>query len=357
MDEIIHHEQSLAQILKFVAPGTPLREGIENVLSAKTGGLIVVGYNASMERIVDGGFRIDCKFSPASLYELAKMDGAIVLDNEGKNILISNAQLMPDPTTFSSETGMRHRTAERVARQTSSLVIAISQRRNVITLYKGDLRYVLKDIGVILTKGNQAIQTLDKYKSVLMQSITDLSVLEFENLVTIQEVLLVIHRIEMVVRIKSEILGYINELGTEGRLLRLQLRELLVSIEEEAAHIIKDYAKAELTEPYTILGQLQSLSNQELLDDSILLKLLGYSPNTNVDEIVCPRGYRVLHKIPRLPTHIIENVINHFNHLKHILTSSVEDLDVVEGIGEVRARKIKSGLMNIRRQLTIDRDV
>ncbi|MFC4323866.1 DNA integrity scanning diadenylate cyclase DisA [Litchfieldia salsa] len=357
MDEIIHHEQSLARILKFVAPGTPIREGIENVLSAKTGGLIVVGYNSPMERIVDGGFHINCIFSPASLYELAKMDGAIVLDDDGKNILISNAQLMPDPTTFSSETGMRHRTAERVARQTGNLVIAISQRRNVITLYKGDLRYVLKDIGVILTKGNQAIQTLDKYKSVLKQSIKDLSALEFESIVTFQEVVLVIHRIEMVVRIKSEILCYINELGTEGRLLSLQLKELLVSIEEEAASIIKDYSKGNSTDPYLILDQLQTLSNKELLDDFILLKLLGYSPITNLEEIVYPRGYRVLHKIPRLPSHIIENVTNHFKHLKHILTSSVEDLVEVEGIGEVRAKKIKSGLQYLKKQLTIDREI
>ncbi|WP_078543172.1 DNA integrity scanning diadenylate cyclase DisA [Litchfieldia alkalitelluris] len=357
MDEIIHHEKNLAQILKFVAPGTPIREGIENVLSAKTGGLIVIGYNSQMERIVDGGFEIDCSFSPASLYELAKMDGAIILDDAGAKILIANAQLMPDPSTYSAETGMRHRTAERVARQTGNLVIAISQRRNVITLYKGGLTYVLKDIGVILTKGNQAIQTLDKYKSVLEQSITNIGALEFENLVTFKDIIQVLHRIEMVVRIKSEILCYVNELGTEGRLLSLQLDELLVSIEEEAALILKDYSKDPVANPYSILDQLQTLSNKELLDDMIILKLLGYSPLTNMDEIICSRGYRILNKIPRLPSHIIENVVIHFKKLKLILHSTVEELDEVEGIGEVRAKNIKAGLKRIKNQLSIDREI
>jgi len=357
MDEIQYSDKTLSQVLQFVAPGSPLRVGIENVLRANTGGLIVVGYNNLMKQIVDGGFHIDCKFTPASLYELAKMDGAIILNEIGSKILIANAQLMPDPKTLSSETGMRHRTAERVARQTGNLVIAISQRRNVITLYQGEFRYALKDIGVILTKGNQAIQTLDKYKSVLNQAITDLGLLEFEELVTLSEVLEVLHRIEMVVRIKSEILCYINELGTEGRLLRLQLTELLVNVEEEAALILKDYLHDKNSDPYSVLEQLQQLSNNELLDDTVLLKLLGYPHLTDVEEIVSPRGYRLLNKVPRLPPLIIENLVQRFHTLKNILAATVEDLDSVDGIGEVRAKKIKEGLKNINKQLLIDRKI
>lgn len=175
----------------MIAPGTPLREGLDNVLGAKTGALIVIGYDEGVREIVDGGFHIDCPFTPAYLYELAKMDGAIILSNDGKRILYANAQLVPDSAIPSTETGIRHRTAQRTARQTGKLVVSISQRRNIITLYKGNFRYALKDMGVILTKANQAIQTLEKYKSVLDQTTTNLTALEFEELVTLSEVALV----------------------------------------------------------------------------------------------------------------------------------------------------------------------
>lgn len=186
----------IQNLLKLVAPGTPLRAGIDNVLRANTGGLIVLGYNNEMMNIVDGGFFINSDFSPAYLYELAKMDGAIILSEDGKRILYANTQLVPNNNISSSETGIRHRSAERVAKQTGNLTISISQRRNVITLYQGEYRYSLKDIGVILTKANQAIQTLEKYKSVLDQSITNLGALEFEQLVTFSDLVQVIHRIQ-----------------------------------------------------------------------------------------------------------------------------------------------------------------
>lgn len=182
-------QQSVSDILRFISPGTPIREGIENVLRANTGGLIVVGYNEKVKSLVDGGFAINCSFSPSFLYELAKMDGAIILNETGSKILFANAQLAPDPAVPSTETGMRHRTAERVAKQTKTLVIAISQRRNIITLYQGNFRYALNDIGLMLTKANQAIQTLEKYKFVFEQSVINLSVLEFEESVTYNDFL------------------------------------------------------------------------------------------------------------------------------------------------------------------------
>ncbi|OIJ17650.1 DNA integrity scanning protein DisA [Anaerobacillus alkalilacustris] len=345
-------------VLKIVAPGSPLREGIDNVLRAKTGGLIVLGYNNEMMNIVDGGFFINCEFSPAYLYELAKMDGAIILSEEGDRILYANTQLVPNPTIPSTETGIRHRTAERVARQTGNLVISISQRRNVITLYQGESRYSLKDIGVILTKANQAIQTLEKYKSVLDQGITNLGALEFEELVTFQEVSQVIHRVEMVLRIKSEILNYVNELGDEGRLISMQLEELVSNIEKEAGLLIKDYIKDQNSDEQHILKQLKKLSNEELLEDQIIVKLLGYSKNLNLSEhTITPRGYRILHKIPRIPPLVVENLIDKFENITQIMRASIEELDEVEGIGEARARKIKEGLTRIQEQLFIDRHI
>lgn len=348
---------NMKDILKMIAPGTPLREGVDNVLRARTGGLIVLGNRDEVEDVVDGGFYIRTPFSPAYLYELAKMDGAIILNESGTEILYANAQLIPDSAIESHETGMRHRTAERVARQTGSLVIAISQRRHVITLYKGNIRYALKEIGVILTKANQAIQTLEKYRHELKQSITNLGALEFEELVTLQEVIQVLHRVEMVLRIKNEMRSYIDELGTEGRLIELQLKELIANIEEEAALLIKDYCKDSDTDPDYVLDEIQKSSKTVLMDDTAILKLLGYSASTKVEQGVAPRGYRILKKVPRLPAQIVENLILYFQSFNPIVKASIDALIQVDGVGEVRANNIKEGLTRIQEQLLIDRNI
>ena len=348
-------EQSINEVLQFIAPGTPIREGIDNVLRANTGGLIVVGYNDKVKSIVDGGFEINCPFSPSFLYELAKMDGAIILNELGNKILFANAQLAPNSEISSTETGMRHRTAERVARQTKSLVIAISQRRNVITLYQGNFRYSLKDISVILTKANQAIQTLEKYKVVLEQSITNLSILEFEESVTYNDFLLVLHRFEMVLKIKNELLTFLHELGTEGRLIRLQMNEILMELEEETLLIIKDYAFERDIKAREVLQRMQAMTASGNIEDTVLLKLMGYLGYVHLEENKKPRGYRILHKIPRLPSIIIENLISSFGELSKIMMATVEELDEVEGIGEVRAKKIKEGFKLVKDRLYTDR--
>jgi diadenylate cyclase len=353
-----YDENFINEVLRLVSPGTPLREGIDNVLRAGTGGLIVLGYNNDMMNIVNGGFFINTDFSPAYLYELAKMDGAIILSEDGSRILYANTQLVPENAIESTETGIRHRTAQRVARQTGNLVISISQRRNVITLYQGEYRYALKDIGVILTKANQAIQTLEKYQSVLQQSLTNLGALEFEELVTFQEVSQVMHRIEMVLRIKGEILNYVNELGDEGRLISMQLEELVMNTEQEALLLIKDYTKESDHSPKDTLRRLKRLSNDELLDDNVIVKLLGFGKITNLSEYALyPRGYRLLNKIPRIPLVVIDNLIEQFGELPQIARASTQALDEVDGIGEARAKKIKDGLTRIQEQLFIDRHI
>lgn len=350
-------DNALSEILQFISPGTPLREGIDNVLRAGTGGLIVVGHNEKVQEVVDGGFEIDCKFSPSSLYELAKMDGAIILNEMGSKILYANAQLAPDPTVPSSETGMRHRTAERVAKQTKTLAIAISQRRTVITLYQGNLRYSLKDISVILTKANLAIQTLEKYKIVLEQSINNLGLLEYEELVTYNDLLQVLHRYEMVLRIKNELLAYLCELGVEGRLIRLQMQELMTNIEKEGINLLKDYMKDSNGQAKAVMDRFQELVKSGVIEDADLLKLLDFHGYVHLDEAISPRGYRILSRIPRLPPVIIENLVQRFNKLSRIVSATVTELDEVEGIGEIRAKKIKEGLKRIWDQLISDRKI
>ncbi|HEY3365090.1 MAG TPA: DNA integrity scanning diadenylate cyclase DisA [Symbiobacteriaceae bacterium] len=345
------------KVLRTVAPGTPLREGLESILRARTGGLIVVSDKPEAMSLVDGGFRIDSELQPASLYELAKMDGALVVTPDCKRILYANATLIPNPGIPSYETGIRHRTAERVARQTGELVIAISQRRNIISLYKGNMRYVLRDISVILTKANQALQTLEKYKSVLDQALVNVSALELEDLVTVMDVVLVVQRTEMVQRIVTEIERYIYELGTEGRLVSMQLEELVANVAEEGHLITRDYiAPGEGRTPENAREQLATWPSEDLLDLVSLTRLLGLGSAPSVlENPVSPRGYRILRKIHRLPMPVIENLVNHFGGLQKILRASIEELDEVEGIGEVRARAIKEGLRRLREQAMLER--
>lgn len=358
MQENTKRNPHFSDVLRLVAPGTQLREGLENVLRAKTGGLIVVGYGPEMRSIVDGGFSINCDFSPAHLYELAKMDGAIIVSEDAKRILYANTQLFPPASISTSETGTRHRTAQRTAIQTHYLVIAISQRRNVITLYQGNFRYVLNEISVILAKANQAVSTLEKYKAVLDQTLTNLGALEFEELVTFQEVTSVLQRIEMVLRIKTEVSKYICELGIEGRLVSMQMEELVSNIEEEAHMLIRDYCRDASHSPDHVLRDMKKLSSDEMLELPSFLRVLGYSANVSMlEESVSPRGYRILQKIPRLPISIITNLVLHFHNLPRIMMATIQELDEVEGIGEVRARAIKDGLKRIQEQVFIDRHI
>jgi diadenylate cyclase len=347
---------SFLDVLKLVAPGTPLREGLESILRARMGALIVVGDSQEILDLVEGGFRIDTDFTPANLYELAKMDGAIILSSDAKRILYANAQLIPDPTIPSSETGIRHRTAERVARQTGALVIAISQRRSVITLYKGVVRYILQDIAVILSKANQAIQTLEKYKGVFDKALLNLTALEFEDLVTVYDVCRVVQRGEMVMRIVRELQNYIGELGTEGRLVKMQVEELVSNVEEELLHVIQDYYVGEDKDALEIRQAFASWTSEELLDLTNISRALGYgAAASSLDLNVYPRGYRLLQKLPRLPFPIIENLVQTFGNLQNIVKASIEELDDVEGIGEVRARSIKNGLRRLQEQVMLDR--
>jgi len=351
-------EVELFEAIKMVAPGTHLREGLENVLKAKTGALIVVGDSEDVRSMVDGGFAINVDFSPAYLYELCKMDGAIVLSTDSKKILYANTQIMTDPSIHSAETGTRHRTAERVAKSTNQVVISISQRRNIITLYKGYSKYIVQDTNKILTKANQAIQTLEKYKAVLDQAMINLSALEFEDLVTIYDVATVIQRTEMVIKIVHEIDKYIYELGNEGRLVNMQMEELVANVVEDGKYVIKDYNLNLEIEESNIHKMIRGLSSEELLDLSSISKILGYGSNVNALDIsVSPRGYRILNKIPRLPLVVIDNLLKRFASFQKILKASTDQLDDVDGIGEIRARAIKEGLRRLQEQVLLDRHI
>lgn len=349
--------RDMINALKFISPGTPLRQGIDNILKAKTGGLVVLASSKDINHIVDGGFKIDTEYSSAYIYELAKMDGAIVLNEDAKRILVANAQLIPDHTIQTSETGTRHRTAERIAKQTGSIVIAISQRRNIITIYRGNQKYVIQEISKILTKANQALQTLEKYKAVSDQAIINLNALEFNDLVTVYDVVIVLQKIEMAMRVIEIIERYIIELGYEGNLVSMQLEELLGNTKEEQKLILKDYKNKEI-DIKEFKKKIKSLTSEELLELGTISKILGYSNNIDhIDVAIKSRGYRILSKIHRLPIVIIENLVSHFGSFEKILTATTQQLDEVEGIGEIRAKHIKNGLIKMNQLALLDRHI
>ena len=316
----------IIEVLKTIAPGTQIREGLENILKAKTGGLIVIGDGKEVMDIVDGGFNINVEYSPARLYELAKMDGAIVISSDFKKILFANAQLIPSSSIQTVETGTRHRTAERTAKQTGDLVISISQRRNIITIFKGNNRYVLEDTAQVITKANQALQTVEKYMKVFDRKLNLLNEYEFNDIVTLENVIVAIQRAEMVMNVVDEVQKAIYELGEDGRLLEMQLEELVGDLETEELLMIKDYmVVSRRRSPDKVLEEIRKLSYEELMKSQVIAKLLGYEDFDNYDEVgVYTKGYRVLNKIPRMPSSIVENLVKSFKSFQHILAADMK---------------------------------
>ena len=350
-------DDNITELLKMIAPGTPIRDGLENILRAKTGALLLItDNNEIIKEIVDGGFTINEDYSSSKLYELAKMDGAIVLSGDLKKILFANAQLIPSREIETRETGTRHRTAERTA-QTGELVISISQRRNIITIFKGNFRYILEDTNAVLSKANQGIQTLERYKKVFDNKLNILNEYEFNDIVTLKNVIDVIQRAEMVMRIADEIKRQIYELGNDGRLVQMQLDELIGGLEKEELLIIKDYMTATKKKrtPEKILEELSDIQYEEIMKETTISKLLGYETFDNYDEVgVYTKGYRILNKIPRMPSNIVENLVLSYKSFQHILDADIESLDEVDGIGEVRARTIKQSLKRMQEQFMFE---
>ena len=240
----------IIDILKMIAPGTLIRDGLDNILKAKTGALIVIGDNKEVMNIVDGGFNINVDYNPARLYELAKMDGAIIISSDIKKILFANVQLTPSFNIQSSETGTRHRTAERTAKQTGNIVISISQRRGFITIYDNNSKYILEDTSRVAAKASQALQTVEKYRKVFDSKINTLNEYEFNDIATLKILVETIQKIEMLMKIAEEVQKSIYELGIDGRLIQMQLDELTAGVEQEEVLLIKDYVVKKIQQKY-----------------------------------------------------------------------------------------------------------
>ncbi len=347
----------LLAAIERIAPGTELRQGIDDIIRSHEGALIVIGEPSELDFLFSGGIRLDQPFRPQLLFELAKMDGAIIVNSAVTRLTHANVQLMPDPTIASSETGTRHRTAERVAKQTNALVISISQQRETVTLFVGQSRYQLDPIADVLAKTNQALATLETYQQRLEQVLTRLTALEFQGAVMLDDVLVVLQRAEMTARMAEEIERDCIELGSEGRLIRLQLEELVGEVPAEKRALVHDYhVSDDPAEAVKALQRLASFGYSDLLEFELFAELLGYGRSVNpLDHAVAPRGYRVLSHIPRLPESVIRRVVGDLDGLDAIVRASIRELEAVEGVGAVRAREIREGLRRLQEHNLVDR--
>ncbi|MCK9904052.1 DNA integrity scanning protein DisA [Parafrankia colletiae] len=346
--------------LAAVAPGTPFRDGLERILRGHTGALIVLGHDKVVEGLCTGGFEFDVEFSATRLRELAKMDGAIVLSSDLTHIVRAAVHLVPDPTVPTEESGTRHRTAERVAKQTGFPVISVSQSMHIIALYVAGRRYVLDGAAAILSRANQALATLERYKLRLDEVAGTLSALEIEDLVTVRDAISVSQRLEMVRRIADEIESYVVELGTDGRLLSLQLEELMAGVETERELTVRDYLPvgARAGNATQVLTELSAMSPTDLLDLTVIARVIGFSGGADIlDRQISPRGYRMLAKVPRLPRMVVDRLVDHFGTLQKLLAAGVDDLQAVDGVGEGRARAVREGLSRLAESSILERYV
>lgn len=353
-----HTDDLLRSTLAAVAPGSALRDGLERILRGRTGALIVLGMDATVESLCSGGFVLDVEFSATRLRELAKMDGAVVIDPVRDRIVRAAVQLLPDPSIETTESGTRHRTAERVAKQTGLPVISVSASMRIVALYVGEQRYVLEDSTTILSRANQALATLERYKARLDEVSGTLSALEIEDLVTVRDVSAVVQRLEMVRRISDEIAGYVVELGTDGRLLTLQLDELVGGVGTERELVIRDYVDTTRRTVEAVPDALGELDSTELLDIAHIARVLGLPGGGEaLDAAVGPRGYRLLSKVPRLPGPVVDRLVGHFGGLQKLLAATIDDLMAVDGVGEQRARSVREGLSRLAESSILERYV
>lgn len=338
--------RALHDALAQVAPGTPLREGLDRIVKARMGALVVVGGGPTVLDICSGGFLLDAAFSPQRLSELAKMDGAIILASDTSRIARANVHLLPDPAVTTSETGTRHRTAERTARSLGVPVISVSEDMSVIAVYVGDTKHVLEDSPRLLNRANQALQTLERYKTRLDDAAASLSALEVENLVRVRDVANLLQRSEMVRRIADEIDTYTVELGADARLIRIQLDELMSDVEDDRQAVIDDYLCSSSSDTaIDALRRMAGIDTDELLDLRKVASILSLPAEDAVlDASLTARGYRMLHRLPDLDPALARQLVHRFGDLPSMQNATASELASVNGIDATLAAAIKEDL-------------
>jgi len=375
----VRPSSAMADALALVAPGQQLRDGLERVLQANRGALLVVGDGHEVLAICTGGFLFDAEFSPQRLSELAKMDGAIILSSDTNRIARANVHLTPDAAIPTTETGTRHRTAERVARSIDVPVVSVSAAMGLVTVYRHDVKHVLQPERRLHERVSQALQTLQRFRQRFDLAVTALSAQEIADTVTLRDVVAVLQPAELLLRIAEEVRDDLVELGEDGRLLRLQLEEGNEGIDPVRRLVVRDYVRGPETARVSGVGAdgapdrdgnrdaseeqceralaaLHRLSTDEVLDVRRAAVALGFSPALGEPDLPLePRGYRLLHRLPRFPDVLVDRIVEHFSGLQRIMRASVGDLEEVGGVGEARARSVKDGLARLAEATILDR--
>ncbi len=357
----LRQSPALSEALEMVAPGRPLRDGLDRVLQAKRGGLVVIGDDPAVLSICTGGFLLDAEFSPQRLSELAKMDGAIILARDASRIARANVHLMPKASIPTTETGTRHRTAERVARSLDVPVISVSAAMSVIAVYRNDGKQTLQPLGWLVDRADRALATLQRFRSRFDVAINQLSSLEVEDSVSVGDVVEVLQSAAMLTRIADEVAGYLVELGDDGRLVRLQLAELTDGVDPTLRLVIRDYLhvpgrNGERVDVDKALAALTVLTSAELADarkvaDALHLPASAAGSHAGIE----PRGYRLLSRLPRFSDAIIDRIVDRFVNLQQIMRASLSDLEKVEGVGVTKARTVKDGLSRLAEANILER--
>lgn len=311
-------KKTFSDVLKIFSPGTAIRTALDDILHAGMGALIVLE-KEGISNIIDGGFRINCKFSPQRLVELAKMDGAIVLSNDLKKILYSNVFLNPNTKISTKETGTRHKAAERTAKQYGAIVIAVSERRRKTSLYFGEENYCLEETSEILRRAAETLQILEKQKENFDEMLSHLNVLEITNLVSMEDVCKVLQTSEIIRRISESVKRYLIELGKEGIIVSMRLKELVKNVQKERIEIISDYFSSGKTKKEEILS---GINLDFLLETQNILRILFSEIH---DKPISSGGFRILEKTNLLKKEI-KLLVDTFETLDRVFDSDRNSL-------------------------------
>ena len=345
----------LEDIFTIIAPGTPLRSAIDRIQEASLGALIVLGNPKELSDVIGGGFELNTPYTPQKVYELSKMDGAIIISDDIKTIHGANIQMQPDFNIKTDESGTRHQSAHRIAQQKNHLVIAVSERRNKITVYKDAFMYILHDIGDLLSKASQAIMALEKYSGAIYTSLINLSISEFDGMVTLYDVVEIIRMYGLLFKMSDEVIEYSAELGTDGRLVTIQYQEIMLNQKEGFKDLIKDY-KINNDNAERIKDKISELSKEELLDDEKIASILGYDlKDISFDEIIKSRGYRLLRNVNKITNKDIEALVHEFKEIQAMLITTVDDIAQIKGISKFKATYIHTALTRLKNRVMLDR--
>lgn len=332
----------LSRALPLIAPGTELRDGLDRIVQGRTGALVTLGNNARLQALATGGFAIDVAFTGTALRELAKMDGAIILNDALDRILFAGVHLMPDAGVETSETGTRHRTADRVASQTGVPTVTVSASMSTISLFIDGRRWVVQRPEQLLARANQALATLARYATRLSEATARLSAAEVQDAATVRDIALVAQRLEMVRRLQQEVNGYAIELGTDGRLVRLQLRELVMGLDHLGPQLERDYDDGG---DALRLARLAALDSDDLAHPALIAQACGLGDD--LGRRVSARGHRQLALIAQLSPEVADSLVLQFGNLQGLFGASTADLVRVEGVDYAIARAVREGLIRL----------